>query len=150
MTPRSAALILAVAAIAAAVPGTGEGAPPGDGHPAWTVESCFSCHRSDEAAAISPRVGRPCRTLCATCHEPREGHHPVGVRIPRSVPAPLILTAGGTNTCVTCHDTTRPRRDTAPWESRSLFARVALRTKEYPTRYLAVKNDRGQLCRTCH
>lgn len=150
MTPRTAALLLAFAVLAA--PPAHASADPGraGAHPAWTLESCLSCHRADESAAISPRVARPCRTLCASCHDDREGHHPVGVRIERRPPAPLLLTASGTNTCVTCHDTTQPRVDSSPWESRSLFARIARRSKEHPTRYLATKNDRGQLCRSCH
>jgi predicted CXXCH cytochrome family protein len=150
MNPRAAALLLALAAIASPAAFAAEGARPAGDHPTFTVESCLACHRADEAATISPRVARPCRTLCASCHEMRDGHHPVGVPIPRTLPAPLLLTASGTNTCVTCHDTTKPRVDSSPWESQSLFARVARRSKEHPTRYLAVKNDKGQLCRNCH
>lgn len=147
MTPRAAALLLALAAIASPA---AEGARPAGEHPSFTAESCLACHRADEAATISLRVARPCRALCASCHEMRDGHHPVGVPIPRAVPAPLLLTASGTNTCVTCHDTTKPRIDSSPWESRSLFERIVRRSKEHPTRYLATKNDRGQLCRNCH
>ncbi|MBK9376675.1 MAG: hypothetical protein IPN03_23895 [Holophagales bacterium] len=96
------------------------------------------------------RVRRPCRTLCASCHEFRDGHHPVGVSIPRAVPEPLLLTKAGTNTCVTCHDTTRPRADRAPWASTSLFERIARRPSEHRTYYLAMRNEKGQLCRNCH
>lgn len=150
MTPRTAALLLALAAFASPAARAAEGARPASEHPSFAPESCLSCHRADEAAAISPRVARPCRALCATCHELRDGHHPVGVPIPRALPAPLLLTASGANTCVTCHDTTKPRVDSSPWESQSLFARIARRAKEHPTRYLAAKNDKGQLCRSCH
>jgi len=150
MTPRTAALLFALAATASPAAGAPEGARSAADHPSFTVESCLACHRAEEAATISPRVARPCRTLCASCHEMRDGHHPVGVPIPRSLPAPLLLTAQGTNTCVTCHDTTRPRVDSSPWESQSLFARVARRSKEHPTRYLAMRNEKGQLCRSCH
>lgn len=150
MTPRTAALLLALATIASPAAFAAAGARPAGGHPSFAVESCLACHRADEAATISTRVARPCRTLCASCHEMRDGHHPVDVPIPKALPAPLLLTASGTNTCVTCHDTTKPRVDSSPWESQSLFARVARRSKEHPTRYLAVKNDRGQLCRSCH
>lgn len=61
-----------------------------------------------------------------------------------------LLTAAGTNTCVTCHDTTMPRVDSSPWESQSLFARIARRSASHRTRYLAMRNDKGQLCRSCH
>lgn len=150
MTPRTAAPLLALAVLAASPALASAGTGPADAHPAWTAESCLSCHRADETATISPRVARPCRALCVSCHEMRDGHHPVGVRIERRPPAPFLLTASGTNTCVTCHDTTQPRVDTSPWESRSLFERIVRRSREHPTRYLAVRNDRGQLCRSCH
>ena len=149
MTPRVAALLVALAAIASPA-AAAEGAGPAGGHPSFTLESCLACHGAEEAASLSPRVARPCRALCASCHEMRDGHHPVGVTIPRALPAPLLLTASGTNTCVTCHDTTKPRVDSSPWESQSLFARLARRPKEHPTRYLAMRNDKGQLCRNCH
>lgn len=150
MTPRAAALLLALAAAASPTARAGEGARPSGGHPSFTVESCLACHPAGEVVTISPRVARPCRTLCASCHGMRDGHHPVGVRIGRKPSAPLLLTASDTNTCVTCHDTTKPRVDSSPWESQSLFARVAWRSKEHPTRFLAMKNDKGQLCRACH
>ncbi|MBK6404666.1 MAG: hypothetical protein IPF66_06300 [Holophagales bacterium] len=127
-----------------------EGNRAAGGHPSWTAESCLSCHRAEEASAISLRVRRPCRTLCASCHEFRDGHHPVGVAIPRAVPEPLLLTKAGTNTCVTCHDTTRPRVDRAPWASTSLFERIVRRSGEHRTYYLAMRNEKGQLCRNCH
>lgn len=150
MTPRIAALLLALASIASPAARAEEGARPADEHPSFTAESCLACHRAEEVASISPRVARPCRALCTSCHALRDGHHPVGVPIPSALPAPLLLTASGTNTCVTCHDTTRPRVDSSPWESQSLFARVARRSKHHPTRLLAMRNDKGQLCRTCH
>lgn len=150
MSPRTAALLLAFAAIAPAAAGARDGDRPAPDHPSFTLESCLACHRADEAPAISPRVARPCRPLCASCHGLRDGHHPVGVRIPRALAAPLLLTASGSNTCVTCHDTTKPRFDSTPWESQSFFARIARRSGRHPTRLLAMRNDKGQLCRSCH
>ncbi len=147
----TAAPILAVVLLASpAASLASEGNRAIGGHPSWTAESCLSCHRAEEASAISRRVSRPCRTLCASCHEFRDGHHPVGVAIPRAVPEPLLLTKAGTNTCVTCHDTTRPRVDRAPWASTSLFERIAHRSGEHRTHYLAMRNEKGQLCKNCH
>ena len=147
----AAALLLFLSVLAA--PGTAfasEGDRAGAGHPSWSVESCLSCHRAKEVSAISRRVSRPCRPLCISCHEFREGHHTVGVPIPRGLAAPLLLTEAGTNTCVTCHDTTRPRVDRSPWASQSLFERVVRRSRENRTYYLAMRNEKGQLCRNCH
>ncbi len=147
----AAAPILAVVLLASPAPSlASEGNRAVGGHPSWSVESCLSCHRADETPEISGRVARPCRALCASCHAFRDGHHPVGVPIPRAVAAPLLLTKTGTNTCVTCHDTTRPRVDRAPWASMSLFERIAHRSGEHRTHYLAMRNEKGQLCRNCH
>jgi hypothetical protein len=154
MTPRAAAaLILALAALAAPGPLLASAGTTGTtpvGHPSWTVESCLACHCAEETADLSERVARPCRALCATCHGLRDGHHPVDVPISRTPSAPLVLTAAGTNTCVTCHDTNQPRVDRKPWESQSLVRRLARKTTEHRTRYLAFRNDKGQLCRACH
>lgn len=147
----SAALLLALVALAAPTnAATSEGTVASSQHPSWTVESCLACHRADETSSIGSRVARPCRTLCVSCHEFRDGHHPVGVPIPRAVPAPLLLTKAGTNTCVTCHDTTRPSVDRAPWASMSLFERIAHRSGEHRTYLLAMRNEKGQLCKNCH
>jgi hypothetical protein len=148
---RIAALLLALVLLTA--PGSAlssEGSPVAANHPSWIIESCLSCHRAGEENAISRRLTRPCRTLCASCHEFREVHHTVGVPIPRALGARLLLTEAGTNTCVTCHDTTRPRIDRSPWASQSLFERVAHRSGEHRTFYLAMRNEKGQLCRNCH
>lgn len=148
---KAAAPLLAVALLAGPGAALASGASRASvGHPSWTVESCLSCHHAEEASAISRRVARPCRALCASCHEFREGHHTVGVPIPRGLAAPLLLTEAGTNTCVTCHDTTRPGVDHSPWASTSLFERIAHRAGEHRTYYLAMRNDKGQLCRNCH
>lgn len=150
MTPRTAALLLALGAIAGpAAAASPAGLSTGE-HPSWTVEGCLACHRAEETASISLRVARPCRTLCASCHDLRDGHHPIGIPIARALPAPLVLTAAGTSTCVTCHDTTRPRADRVPWASTSLFERLARRSGEHRTYYLAMRNEKGQLCRNCH
>lgn len=119
-------------------------------HPSWNVAACTECHAAEETARLASRVTRPCRALCATCHTFPEGHHPVGKAISRAMPAPLLLTSSGTNTCVTCHDTTRPRFESTAWVSQSLIERATRRQKENRTCFLVLRNDRGQLCRNCH
>lgn len=131
------------------------GAPParagsGDGHVTWGPEACARCHAADPAAALAPRLARPCVALCASCHELRGGHHPVGVALSPGSRPPLLLTDDGRTTCCTCHDVTRPRVDGVAWASRSLFDRLARRVRESRTYYLVERNDRGQLCRACH
>lgn len=125
--------------------------PAAADHPSWSLESCRACHPADEAPALEGRLARPCRTLCSSCHDFRDRHHTVGAPIPRAAPlVPLLLTASGATTCVTCHDTSLPRSGRIPWASQSLFERVVRRSREHRTFYLAVRNDRGQLCRACH
>lgn len=129
------------------------GAPPAPGQPdhvTFTAETCARCHKPEETAESSARLNRPCSSLCSTCHEFRETHHPVGVPIPGAVPGPLLLTKKRTNACVTCHDVTRPRFESSAWVSQSLLDRTLRRSKENRTYYLVIRNDRGQLCRSCH
>lgn len=118
-------------------------------HPAWRLDACLSCHAPAEEDALGKRLSRPCAPLCATCHDDRETHHPTGVPVP-GLRAPLLLTGEGKLTCSTCHDVTAPRyRDTA-WTSQSLAARLTPGKRLLPTKLLVLKNDRGQLCRSCH
>lgn len=127
--------------------------PPGAGagpHAAWNEESCLKCHDAAAAAEIRGRVANPCDAMCATCHSFRERHHAVGVPISGRLPSGLVLTKKAANACVTCHDLTRPRFERSPWTSQSLFERVLRRSGENRTYFLAMRNDRGQLCRNCH
>lgn len=126
------------------------GRPEAGSHVSWSADACMTCHATAEAEELAARITRPCRDMCATCHAFREGHHPVGVRLSRPVPAPLLLTKRDTNTCVTCHDVTRPRFESSAWVSQSLFDRAIHRSNRNPTYYLVMRNDRGQLCRNCH
>jgi predicted CXXCH cytochrome family protein len=125
--------------------GTGEGA-----HVLWNEESCVKCHDATAAAEIRSRLTNPCSQMCATCHSFQERHHAVGVPISGHVQAPLVLTRKVTNTCVTCHDVTRPRFERSAWVSQSLFERAFRAPRENRTFYLVMRNDRGQLCRNCH
>ncbi|MCG3194032.1 MAG: hypothetical protein DIJKHBIC_03289 [Thermoanaerobaculia bacterium] len=137
--------VLLVLSLFGATPATGQ-----PDHVTFTTESCVKCHRPEETAELSAKLTRPCSNLCSTCHEFRETHHPVGVTIPGPVPGQLRLTRKGTNACVTCHDVTRPRFESSAWVSQSFFDRTLRRSKENRTYYLVTRNDRGQLCRSCH
>ncbi|MBK8597073.1 MAG: hypothetical protein IPP07_18130 [Holophagales bacterium] len=150
MNRRTTPLLLAIAIHCAGTALARQASPAPARHVTWSVNSCMGCHKSGEAADLATRVSRPCRTLCATCHEFRETHHPVGVAISRAVPAPLLLTKEGRNTCSTCHDMTLPQVESVAWVSQSLFERLSRRSRENLTYHLVMKNDRGQLCRNCH
>lgn len=119
-------------------------------HVTWNAGTCAGCHAPSEETSLLPRLSRPCRTLCTTCHSDLSGHHPVGVRIAGSIPPPLLLTDRGSNTCSTCHDVTLPRVEGTAWASQSLVARLSRRSPANRTYLLVLRNDRGQLCRNCH
>ncbi|MHB8799471.1 MAG: hypothetical protein ACYDBY_13505 [Thermoanaerobaculia bacterium] len=141
------ALSLAAAPSAATAPAEdGASLPP---HPTWRLDACSRCHAPSESELLEARLSRPCASLCATCHDDRETHHPSSVRV-SGLRAPLLLTSVGKLTCSTCHDVTAPRHRETAWTSRSLVDRLAPRKGPHPTRLLAMKNDRGQLCRSCH
>lgn len=141
------ALSLAAAPFAATAPaGNGASLPP---HPTWRLDACSRCHAPSDSEQLEARLSRPCASHCATCHDDLEAHHPSGVRAP-GLRAPLLLTREGRLTCSTCHDVTVPRQRETAWTSRSLVDRLAPRRGPHPTRLLAMKNDRGQLCRSCH
>ena len=141
-----ALVLVTVPAVATGAPADRSASSP---HPTWELDSCLSCHAHAEREALGVRLSRPCATLCTTCHDKRETHHPTGVRVP-GLRAQLLLTGDGKLTCSTCHDATVPPRRDFAWTSRPLVERLAPRKGPQPTRLLAMRNDRGQLCRTCH
>ena len=146
----SAAALSVLVLIHAAIAARASDGAAAAAHVTWSADACLKCHVRSETAELAARTAQPCRSLCVTCHELTGGHHPVGVPISRRPPAPLLLTRSGTNTCVTCHDVTRPRFESTPWISRSLLERVVHRTRKHRTFHLVLRNDRGQLCRNCH
>jgi hypothetical protein len=119
--------------------------------PASVEKSCRSCHPGDGARWESRR-SRPCSKYCLSCHAPKEmeKHHPVGGKLPATPPPGLLLTGEGTTGCSTCHDLGKPRFDKVRWRSESLYDRLFRRQPRYRTYFLAVRNDRGQLCKACH
>ena len=143
--------LLAPALVAAPATATGpySSRSPASAHPTWGLDSCLSCHARTEEDALGTRLSRPCAPLCATCHDDRETHHPTGVCVP-GLRVPLLLTNDGKLTCSTCHDVTVPSRRELAWTSQRLVDRLAPRNGPHPTRLLVMKNDRGQLCRSCH
>ena len=77
-------------------------------------------------------------------------HHPVGVLLESVPDAAVLVTADKKNACFTCHDLSRPRYDSVRWKSASLFDRLFREESRYKTYFLAMRNDQGQLCQTCH
>lgn len=120
--------------------------------PLSAEKSCLACHPVDAGARWEGRRSRPCARYCQACHAPKamESHHPIDRKLPKVPPSPLLLTADGMTGCSTCHDLGQPRFDRTRWRAESLFDRLFRRQARYKTYFLAVRNDRGQLCRTCH
>lgn len=146
---RLSLLALALAAVPAVATGAPVDRSASSPHPTWGLDSCLSCHAPAEREALGVRLSRPCAPLCTTCHDKRETHHPTGVRVP-GLRALLLLTGDGKLTCSTCHDATVPQRRDLAWTSQALVGRLAPRKGPYPTKLLVMRNDRGQLCKSCH
>ncbi len=114
--------------------------------------ACASCHGAEAAVRWDSHRHRPCTQLCLTCHTQADmaKHHPVGTLLIKPLKTPLPLTGDKRTACATCHDLSRPRHDQVRWRAVSLFGRLFRKQKQYPTYYLAIRNDRGQLCLACH
>jgi len=112
---------------------------------------CVSCHQDSEQRWKSNQY-RPCSPYCFSCHKRTEmdRHHPVGVLLESVPDAAVLVTADKKNACFTCHDLSRPRYDSVRWKSASLFDRLFREESRYKTYFLAMRNDQGQLCQTCH
>ena len=117
-----------------------------------SVQACAPCHKEDAAARLDKDRFQPCAPFCLTCHPPKdmEKHHPIGRKLDRPLRTPLRLDRKGQTTCATCHHLGRPRHDAVSWKSESLYDRYFRRQDRHKTYLLAVRNDRGQLCKACH
>ncbi len=116
------------------------------------ASACAACHREDASSRWAANREFPCTPYCLTCHPPAEmdQHHTVGVHLAKPLQAPLRLTEDHRMACSTCHHMAGPRLDTQRWRAESLFGRLFRTQDAYPTYFLVLRNDRGQLCRACH
>ena len=120
--------------------------------PAKGALACAPCHPGDGAERYAASAQRPCTPYCLTCHLADEmaRHHHVGNPLQRTPSAVLPLTRDGRTACFTCHVLGRPRYDTTRWKAASLFDRMFRGEPRYKTYFLAIRNDQGQLCLSCH
>ncbi len=146
--PRLRLRLLAALLLAAGLLGSEE-APCVQG---LSVQRCAGCHRDDAPARFERDRLQPCAAFCLTCHPPKEmeKHHTIGKKLERPLRRSLRLDAREQMTCATCHHLGRPRFDTLRWRSESLFDRAFRRQDRHRTYLLAFRNERGQLCKTCH
>ncbi len=112
---------------------------------------CAACHKDSQKRWVSNQY-RPCTPYCMSCHKKAEmdRHHPVGTQLPRAPENALHLAADKKIACVTCHDMSHPRYDSVRWKATSLFDRLFREESRYKTFFLALRNDQGQLCLSCH
>lgn len=116
-----------------------------------TVERCVQCHAIGDPRRSPPTARGGCDAQCIECHAADTvSHHPVGAVIPPLRSPDLARSSEGRIACRTCHDLARPALDSVPWRAQSLFDAVFRRQPHYPTYYLAVRNQRGRLCQSCH
>ncbi len=113
--------------------------------------ACASCHK-DAPKRLVAHQHRPCSPYCATCHkkEEMERHHPVGTELEHDADDQMPLSAQKEIACVTCHNMSQMRYDKTRWKATSLFDRLFRNETKHKTYFLSMKNDKGQLCLTCH
>lgn len=116
-----------------------------------TVEQCAECHAAGDERRAAPLARGGCDAQCIRCHaEDAKRMHPVGANVPALRTPELHRSSAGRIACRTCHDLSRPAADSVPWRAQSLFDAVFRRQASYPTYLLVMRNQRGQLCQTCH
>lgn len=113
--------------------------------------ACASCHK-DAPKRLVTHQHRPCSPYCATCHKKDEmdKHHPVGVEIEHEGHKEMPIGEKKEIACVTCHNMSQARYDKERWKATSLFDRMFRNETKHKTYFLSMKNDKGQLCLTCH
>lgn len=121
------------------------------GSAATSAAACAACHK-DAAQRFGSNPVRACTPYCMTCHKQADmdRHHTVGTALPKTPETDLYLTAGKKVVCSTCHDLSRARYDQVRWKATSLFDRMFHKENRYKTYFLAMRNDEGQLCLSCH
>lgn len=121
------------------------------GVPETAAKACVSCHK-DAQERIASNQYKTCTTYCMSCHKETEmaRHHTVGTELPTVPQDALYLTSGKKVACATCHNLSQPRYDSVRWKASSLFDRIFHNENRYKTYFLAMQNDRGQLCLSCH
>jgi predicted CXXCH cytochrome family protein len=113
--------------------------------------ACQGCHHPEGTNTQTDPLARACSDFCLKCHQKVvEGHHTIHSTIDAKLPPVFRLNSKGETACITCHDLSRPRYDSAPWKSTSLFSSMFRRSGRYNTYFLVQKNNAGQLCRHCH
>jgi hypothetical protein len=149
---RVLALVLALPLLALALAPAEEDAHTTGCLPARGVAACVACHPGDAASRFAEGATRFCSPYCQTCHAKGEmaRHHNVGVALAQAPSAVLPLTSGKKTACITCHLLSRPRYDTVRWKAASLYDRMFRGEPRYKTYFLAMRNDQGQLCLSCH
>jgi len=120
--------------------------------PAKGAAACVACHPGDAASRHAAGATRLCSAYCQTCHakDDMARHHKVGTALAQAPSAVLPLTSGKKTACITCHLLSRPRYDSVRWKAASLYDRMFRAEPRYKTYFLAMRNDQGQLCLSCH
>ena len=118
---------------------------------AATAAACVSCHEDGQQRWTLSQY-QPCTPYCIACHKKpeMERHHTVGTLL-EGIPANVLhLSSDKKVACNTCHDMSRTRYDSERWKAASLYDRMFHKETRYKTYFLVMRNDKGQLCLTCH
>ncbi len=110
---------------------------------------CQECHTAKDTRAFQLNTTQSCSVYCTTCHDDLGSHHEVNVFIGEKSP-PVIALLNDKIACFTCHDLKQKRVDQESWKAESLYESMFNKKEVYPTYYLIIKNNEGQLCKQCH
>lgn len=107
---------------------------------------CARCHKGNSF----PEPAWACKNYCITCHkENNRTHHKTDAPMKKKRPG-IMATARGKITCRTCHNLKGNRYGKKSWKAESLYDSIFSKKKKYKTYYLIMRNNNGQLCKTCH
>ena len=113
---------------------------------------CVRCHEGKPGDA-NGLFTRDIVILCRECHSmAHRMSHPVGVRLSDGARSGLPTDHEGTITCATCHDPHSEPFSRTPYVNRGFLDRLGhiFSSTGYPTYFLRMANNKGQLCLSCH
>lgn len=120
---------------------------------------CSNCHAQEVGFGKQPprpmKFKKDIVSICLECHTNKDvaSLHPVDIRPGMTVPSNLPLDDEGTITCATCHNPHMPSQGKSPHVAEALtkrFINILSAKDTYPTFYLRMPNDKGQICEACH
>ena len=111
---------------------------------------CTQCHNTTQIGKFKSKADA-CAIYCKTCHKNMDAHHKTGYVIDNELSGAVNkLTNRKELACYTCHDLTINKFSDKSYKAESLFGGIFSFKSKHKTYYLVVRNNNGQMCKTCH